>query len=137
MDSVLCALDFTEASSSVLKTAVDLAKRLKTQLIVLYAYRILPGNEAISDYRKTIVRKAQENFALLEKKVGLNGSVPYEFRAEVGFLTDRIQRAVQAHPMSVVVLGNQLAMESNEQKGMTLEEFVGQVSVPVMIVPLQ
>jgi hypothetical protein len=135
MDPVLCALDFTETSSAVLKTAIDLAKCLRTKLIVLYAYRIIPGNETIADYRETIVSRAQKDFVTLEKTLGLNGSVPYEFRAEVGFFADRIQRTVQANRMSVVVLGNQLAMESNEQKGMTLEEFISQLAVPVMIIP--
>jgi nucleotide-binding universal stress UspA family protein len=135
MNPVVCAVDFSETSSSVLKAAVDLANRFAKRLVVLYAYRIIPDNEAIGDYRKTIVKKAHEDFALLEKKLGLNGSVPYEFRAEVGFLADRIKSAVQANPGAFIVIGQKLALEINEQKGMTLEEFIAQASVPVLIVP--
>ncbi|MCK6616371.1 MAG: universal stress protein [Cyclobacteriaceae bacterium] len=135
MNPVLCALDFSEASPAVLKAAVDLAAHFNTRLIVLYAYRILPENETITDYRRAIVNRAQEDFAHLEKKLGLNGSVPYEFRAEVGFLSDRIRSSVQANRVGFVVIGQRLASEINEQKGMTLEEFIDQAAVPVLIVP--
>ncbi|QOI96079.1 MAG: universal stress protein [Flammeovirgaceae bacterium] len=135
MDPVLCALDFSENSPVVLKAAVNLAAHFHTRLIVLYAYRIIPENETIADYRRTIVKKAQENFAQLEKKLGLNGSIPYEFRAEVGFLSDRIKSSVQANRVGFVVIGQRLASEIIEQKGMTLEGFIGQAPVPVLIVP--
>lgn len=135
MSPVVCAVDFTETSVLVLKAAVELADRFAKRLIVLYAYRIIPENEAIGDYRKMVIKKAHEDFALLEKKLGLNGSLPYEFRVEVGFLADRIKNAVQASPEAFIVIGQKLALEINEQKGMTLEEFIVQASVPVLIVP--
>ncbi|MDL5048871.1 hypothetical protein QQ054_22925 [Oscillatoria amoena NRMC-F 0135] len=100
MGPVLCALDFSETSPLVLKTAVDLTMHYQTRLVALYAYRIQPESEAIADYRQTKVKKAHDQFALLESKLGLNGSVPYEFRAEVGFLSDRIESWIKKKPDS-------------------------------------
>ncbi|MFN3840577.1 MAG: universal stress protein [Cyclobacteriaceae bacterium] len=135
MDPVLCALDFSETSPLVLKTAADLATHYHSPLVILYSYRILPENDAIADYRKTIVKKAYDQFALLENKLGLNGLVPYEFRAEVGFLSDRIESWINANPVAFLVIGQNLVTEINKQEGITFNEFVSHSPVPVLLVP--
>ncbi len=135
MSPVLCAIDFSESSSYVLNEAVDLASHYNSGLIVLYAYRIIPENETIADYRNTTLKRAHEQFAMLEKMVGLNGSVPCEFRAEVGFISDRIDACIRANHAAFLVIGWNLIKEIREQKGVSFEEFVNQSDVPVLIVP--
>lgn len=85
MNPVLCVIDLTPASVSVLGVSAGLAMRLRAPLTVLYPYRIMPDKEPIADYRKSLLQKAQHDFIELEQKLHLNGSLQYEFRAEVGF----------------------------------------------------
>lgn len=135
MEPVLCAIDFSAASSSVLTVAAALAEQCRTQLIVLYTYRIFPQSETIADYRKTILKKAHDDFELLEKKLKLNGTIPYEFRAEVGFLSDRIESYMKLNRAKFIVVGRKLAFEMSEHKGTSLQEFIDHAGVPFLIVP--
>jgi hypothetical protein len=135
MEPVLCAIDFSGDTPSVLTAAAALAEQFKAPLIILYTYRILPGDETIADYRNTIVKKAHDDFELLEQKLKLNGTMPYEFRAEVGFLSDRIESYLKTSRVRFIVIGRKLAFTMNEHKGTTFTDFIDHVKIPFLIVP--
>lgn len=135
MEPVLCALDFSENTASVLQVAIGLSARFNSRLIILYAYRIIPQNNSVTDYRKTTVQRAHDNFDKLANQLQLNGAVPYEFRAEIGFLSDRIESCLKAEPVQLIVMSEKTAFHINEHKGLSLKHFINQVATPVLIVP--
>jgi nucleotide-binding universal stress UspA family protein len=135
MEQVLCVIDFSPATAGVLAVAVELASRFSKPLTILYPYRILPGQGPITDYRKGVLQKAQQSFAELEQKLHLNGSLRYEFRAEIGFPGDRVAAYFEQQGISLVVIGEKMATEKNEAGVSGLEELMGRVPVPILVVP--
>ncbi|MCS6972869.1 MAG: universal stress protein [Cyclobacteriaceae bacterium] len=135
MKPVLCVIDLSPASVSVLDVAAGLANRFQAPLTILYPYRIKPDKEPIADYRKGLLQKAQKNFLELEQKLHLNGSLNYEFRAEVGFPGDRVEAFFRQHPALLVVMGEKMAMENNESGLNSLQEMIKRIPVPVVVVP--
>jgi hypothetical protein len=135
MNPVLCVIDLTPASVSVLGVSAGLAMRLRAPLTVLYPYRIMPDKEPIADYRKSLLQKAQHDFIELEQKLHLNGSLQYEFRAEVGFLSDRVEAFLRQHTVLLVAMGEKMALERNESGLNNLQELMKRIPVPVLVVP--
>jgi nucleotide-binding universal stress UspA family protein len=135
MEPVLCALDFSVDSSDVVQVAFDNARQKGSHLIVLHAYRLMPQSSDIAKYRKTIEQTARTNFDKILEALHIIESVPYEFRAEIGFLTDRIEAVTRQHPVSMIVMGQQLAKSFNDHKGISLQQFMDTTNVPVLIVP--
>lgn len=135
MNPVLCVIDLTPASVSVLGVAAGLANRFQAPLTVLYPYRIMPHKDPIADYRKSLLQKAQNDFTELERKLHLNGSLQYEFRAEVGFLSDRVEAFFRQHPVLFVVMSEKMALEHNESGLNSLQELMNRIPVPVLVVP--
>ncbi len=136
MKAILCALDFSNASDNVMEVALEMAAQKHTNLVVLFAYRLLqPESLELSEYRKNMEMKAQSDFEELAHKLKTNGDVPYEFRAEIGFISDRIEVYMKRNPVGLVVMGQNLANSINEHKGLALENFLRKMKVPVLIVP--
>ncbi len=135
MQPVLCVIDLSPPSVSVLGVAADVANHFKAPLTVLYPYRIMPDKEPIADYRKSLLQKAQKDFSDLEKQLHLNGSLHYEFRAEVGFLSDRVEAFFKQYPVLFVVMGEKMALERNESGSSSLQELMKRIPVPVLVVP--
>lgn len=136
MKAILCALDFSEASDQVIKVALDIAAQKRTNLVVLYAYRLLqPKDQEIAEYRKEIEMRAQQDFAGIVKRLGINGDVPYEFRSEIGFLSDRIETYLKKNAVDIIVMSQSLAHNINEHKGLTFEHFLDTARTPVLVVP--
>jgi nucleotide-binding universal stress UspA family protein len=136
MKAVLCALDFSEAPDNVVKVALDMAARKGESLVVLYAYRLLqPMNQDVGEYRKAMEKRAKSEFDGVVEKLKMKNDVPYEFRAEIGFLSERIADYMKKNSVDIIVMGQQLAHSINEHKGLTFDEFLGTANVPVLVVP--
>jgi hypothetical protein len=136
MKPVLCALDFSESSSWIIRSAIEVALRHRTSLIVLFSYRLVqPFEGTIADYRKNMENKARTNFEELMKNVSVHGKVKYEFRSEIGFLSDRIEAYLEKNDVGVIVIGQEMANAMNDHKGMSLKQFINNTKVPILIVP--
>lgn len=129
---IVCTVDFSESSKEALKWAVSMAKVLQTHLIVLYTYRLLNSHngEAV-ELRKKIEEEAKLNFASFEKEI-LNGSgVAYEFKIEVGFISNRIRDYAKKNGISFLVMGNKTSSSNKE----SFDELAENTQVPLVIVP--
>jgi len=136
MKAILCALDFSEASENVIKMALEVAAQKKTNLVVLYAYRLLQTeSREIADFRNSMEEQAKADFDVLVKKLKINGDVPYEFRAEIGFLTDRIGVFLKKNLVDTIVMGQNLAFPQNEKVGVSFENILDTLKIPVLVVP--
>lgn len=136
MKVILCVFDFSDASDSVIKVALEMAAQKKLTLVVLYAYRLLqPESSEITNYRNSMEERARTDFDELVKKLKINADVPYEFRAEIGFLSDRIEAFLKKNPVDTIVVGQNLAYPTNEQKEVSFENFLDTLNIPVVVVP--
>ncbi|MBX2965829.1 MAG: universal stress protein [Cyclobacteriaceae bacterium] len=137
MKAILCAIDLNRASEGVLHAAIELAAEKQTNVIALFAYRLLEHNgEGIAEYRKKTEAAARQEFDELLKRVKADKTgVPVEFITEIGFTADRIDYYVRSNKVSYIVLSRQLAVMMNEQKGLTFTHFINAIKIPVLIVP--
>ncbi|MFZ6001676.1 MAG: universal stress protein [Bacteroidota bacterium] len=131
--SILCAIDFSEGSREALKSAIYMADQYKTPLTVLYPYRLnqLEKQTDVSQLRKKMDLDAVKNFSELTDRYLKETGVACEFRAEVGFLQDRIQAFTKRNRIGLVVLSKKLVV--NNKDG--LLELLEQIQVPLLIVP--
>jgi nucleotide-binding universal stress UspA family protein len=136
MKAVLCALDFKEASDNVIKAALELAEQKQETLVILYAYRLLmPKNQDIGDFRNAMELRARTEFDTIIRKLNVEKETHYEFRAEIGFFSDRIDAYLKSNPVDTIVMGQHLAQAIHENSGMTFEYFLESTKVPVLVVP--
>lgn len=129
---IICTVDFSESSKEALRWAVSLAKLLKTQLTVLYTYRLLnsDNSEAI-ELRKKIEDNALQKFSSLENEILSGSGVSYEFKVEVGFVSNRVKHYAKKDAVSFVVMGNKMNATNKE----TFDELAETIQVPLVIVP--
>jgi nucleotide-binding universal stress UspA family protein len=129
---ILCNVDFSESSKEALKWAVDLAVLLKTHLTILYTYRLVNSHngEAVT-MKRQIEENALRNFALLEKEFLVGNSITYEFKIEVGFVSNRIDDYARKNSISMMVIGSKMNSDNKE----SFDELAGSIHVPLVIVP--
>ncbi|HRJ30401.1 MAG TPA: universal stress protein [Cyclobacteriaceae bacterium] len=136
MKAILCALDFSEASENVIQEAFKLAAKNKTNLIVLFTYRLLQRKgESLAEYRKGVEAKAKTDFETLLANIKNRIEVPFEFITEIGFLSDRIEFYIRRNKVEAVILCEKLAESINEQQEQSLESFITSLKIPVVIIP--
>lgn len=129
---ILCTIDFTESSNDALRMAVSLAGLLKTHLTILYTYRLtgLHNGEAIT-LKKNIEENAYRNFASLENELLRCSGIPYDFKVEVGFISNRVKTYSKRNGVSFLVMGNKVNANNKE----SFDELAAELQVPLVIVP--
>ena len=129
---IICTVDFSESSKDALKWSVSLAKLLNTHLTVLYTYRLLNSeNGDAVDLRKKIEGNALQKFSSVEKEILLDSGISYDFKVEVGFVSNRVKYYAKKDAVSIVVMGNKMNSSNKE----TFDELAETMEVPLVIVP--
>lgn len=136
MKDVLCIVDFSAGSKKVLETASDIALKAKAHLKIVFPYRLLNFNQSsdVLKLKSLLEEKARENFRLLEKKT-LMKKVSYDFYPEVGFIADRVKAHAKTRAVEMVIMGNHQAGSLYSDKDLTLENFVKELNIPLLLVP--
>jgi hypothetical protein len=130
--AIICTIDFSESSRGVLQYAVNLSKQFKCHITVLYTYRLLSGNsdEAV-DMRKKTEEQAKLSFSVLEKEVLVGSGVSYDFKIEVGFVSNRVREYAKNNKVSFLVMGKKMNGSNKE----SFDELAANLQVPLVIVP--
>lgn len=128
---ILCAIDFSKASVEALRWSVALARELKTDLTILYTYRLNRINGEAVALKKSIEEEAHRKFALVEKEILQGREVEYQFKTEVGFVADRVEMHLKKNPVGIVVMDKHMGALNREN----FEELVEQIHVPLVLVP--
>lgn len=129
---ILCSIDFSESSKDALRWSVSLAKLLKTNLTVLYTYRLLnSSNGEEVQLKKRIEEDAARSFAAIEKEILVHEGIRYSFKIEVGFVSNRVKDYDRKHGISFLVMGNKMNSFNKE----SFDELAGSLQVPLVIVP--
>ena len=79
-----------------------------------------------------MVQEAAVNFQKITDDILKDACISFDFRAEVGFINDRIYTYTQRNEIRLLVISKTLASQNNE----ALDELIGQVRVPLVIIPL-
>jgi len=75
--------------------------------------------------------EARQKFELLEKDFLQNSGIVYDFKVEVGFISDRIEDRAKNNALDFVVMDKTMRSNSNE----SLEELLEHIHVPMLLVP--
>jgi hypothetical protein len=130
--TILCTIDFSPSSKQVVKCAADLALDLQAHLTVLYTYRLMVvKNDEAFEGKRMIEESAVKNFALMEKEILTGLDITYDFKTEVGFVTDRIEAHARESKLGFIVIDRNMSINSKE----AFDELVENVPVPMVIVP--
>jgi hypothetical protein len=132
-NSVLCVIDLSASSRKALQWAIEDARRINAHLTVLYPYRLSrqQNGENVVQLRKKIEEQALMAFAELERDLLKGSKISYDFRTEVGFLSDRVEEHSRSHPLNVLVVNKGLRTAQTE----SFDELVESMDVPVVIIP--
>ncbi len=126
---ILCAIDFSDASRETVRWAADLARQLNSHLTILYVYRLNHANGQAIALKRSIEKEAMTRFADLENELLKGQGVPYDFKAEVGFVSDRVEFYTKTRPVRFLVIERR---PGNREQ---LDDLMANVSVPLIIVP--
>jgi K+-sensing histidine kinase KdpD len=131
-NTILCTIDFSEASKDVLRYAVNLSKQFKSHITVLYTYRLFNSqNGALIEMRKKMEESAKQNFTMLEKEILAGSGVSYDFKVEIGFVSNRVEEYAKKNGVSFLVMGKKMNGSSKE----SFDELAENLHVPLVIVP--
>ncbi len=130
--TILCAIDFSESSRHALTWTIGMAEPLQAHVVILYTFRLLQSKsgEALATKRK-MEELVAHDFSLIEKELLHNHPVSYEFRTEVGFVSDRIEDFLKKNNIHLIVVGKTRGDDNRE----TLNGLIEGIKIPIMIVP--
>lgn len=131
-NAILCTIDFSDSSRDVLKYAVNLSKQYNSHMTVLYTYRLLNSQDGEAvDIRKKIEEQAKQDFSVLEKEILVGSGVSYDFKIEVGFVSNRVKEYAKKNGVNFLVMGKKMNGSSKE----SFDELAENIQVPLVIVP--
>lgn len=131
--SVLVLTDFSEASKEALRWAGHLAMHHNANLRVLYPYRLtqLNGNDNLLQVKKNIEADAKTSFTKIADVIFKDGQPRYDFKAEVGFINDRVYSYTRKSEVLVVVISKRMASANRE----SFNELLDHLRTPLLVVP--
>ena len=131
--SVLVLTDFSEASKEALRWAAHTATHRHANLKVLYPYRLtqLTGRDDLAQHKRNIEIEAKNSFSKLAESVFKDTPTQYDFKAEVGFINDRVYSYTRTDEILLVVISKKMANTNKE----ALNELLDHLRAPLLIVP--
>jgi hypothetical protein len=101
-------------------------------LTILYTYRLIKAqNGEVILLKKKMEDEASYEFSNLEKEVLQGQGISYDFRTEVGFVSDRIEDHIRKNTISFLVMNKGMSSGSKE----IFDDLVKDMNVPLVIVP--
>lgn len=132
LKTILCTIDFSQSTQHSLEWAVSMARQLRAHLSILYTYRLIQlRNGEIVHLKKGIEQEARQKFEALEKQYLSGEGISYDFKIEVGFVSDRIEDRAKKNSLDFVVMDKSMRTNSNE----SFEELMEHIHVPMLVVP--
>jgi hypothetical protein len=120
-----------------MKWAVDIAQTFGGSVTVLFCYRLISEHDEAQEtlsMKRSLEAEALLRFTKLQKGLA-NELVTFRFLSEVGFFPSRIDVYLRKAPVDLLVIGNALVQEFNEDKILSFDSFISKSKIPVVIVP--
>ncbi len=128
---ILCTTDFSDSSKEALKCSICLAMTLGAHLTILFTYRLFKQYGEVIAMKRKIEEDAWHNFNLLEKELLAGRAISYDFKTEVGFVTDRVEEHNKKNSIGFLVMGKSMTTLNKE----TFDDLVAHLHIPLVIVP--
>jgi nucleotide-binding universal stress UspA family protein len=137
MRPILCVIDLTKSSATVLDTAVRIASAFKTHLVILFPYRLVDYTYTgdLSALNSKLLNDAKAKFSELKQRGEIINHFSYEFLPEIGFSSDRITSFLKTDQADMIVIGQQQANSMNELDKSALQDLITNSKLPFTIVP--
>lgn len=130
-NTILCVIDMSKSSKETIRWGVTMAQYLKAHLIILYTYRLIPTkNGEVVQHKKKIEENAMQKFRVFENELLTDKGVPYEFRTEVGFVSDRIEDHAKNNSLNFLVIDKHI--NTNKE---TLDDSLDHLQIPTLLIP--
>nr|WP_302180053.1 universal stress protein [Chryseosolibacter indicus] len=130
--TILCTIDMSQSSRQAIQWAIKMAQQLRGHLTILYTYRLIQSRSGeVIQLKKQMEAQAQQQFELLEKELLISSGISYDFRTEIGFVSDRIEDHARKNNLNFLVMDKNITNNSRE----TIEELMENVHVPMLLVP--
>ena len=130
-------MDFSEDSIQNLPYAIELAKKNRAELIILYSYRLInDSSKAINNMVELKVKyetKAKKSFENLKISLLNEPLVSTSFLCEIGFLSDRIVANVVSNSIDLVVLTNKTEHSLINEMSSFKEKLMDKITCPMLI----
>ncbi|UII30467.1 universal stress protein [Fulvivirga ulvae] len=138
--SIICPVDFSESSANALSFALDIAQSNQSELVVLYTYRLISGNDDKAHINKVTLKKEQEEIANkrieeLKERFPEFAKIKHSFLTEVGFISDRLTMAIEKYNVDLVVLTENIKHRFKERWEVNDENALNQFDCPVLLIP--
>ncbi len=135
--TILCAIDLSDSSDHVVEVASKMASNLREHLTVLFSYRL---NQSINEAdvflnKKEVEKKALAKFKNFEEDFLISGITSYEFRSEIGFLSDRLDSYKKRNDIDMLIIGQHLAKVNMDHKDSGLDNFLTKLQIPILVIP--
>jgi len=129
---ILCLVDFSESSNRALQWTVQMAHVLHAHVTVLHVFRLLQSKNG----EALLLKKAKEadaisHFVELERSLLRGQDVSYDFKTEVGFITDRIDDYTKKNVIQFLVTDKNMTEQNKE----SFDELIKKIQIPMVIVP--
>lgn len=132
-NTILCVIDMSKSSKETIRWGVTMAQHLKAQLTILYTYRLIPTKTGeIVQLKKKIEENALQKFKTFEKELLIDKDISYEFRTEIGFVSDRIEDHVKKNGLNFLVINKNINININKE---TLDNPLEHIQVPMLLIP--
>jgi len=137
MRPILCVIDLSESSATVLDAAVRMASAFKTHLIIVFPYRLIDYTYTgdLSALNLKLVDDAKAKFNKLKLQGEFINYFSYEFLPEIGFSSDRITSFLKSNEAEMIVIGQQQANAMNDLNKSTFQDLIKNSKLPFTIVP--
>ena len=137
MRKILCVIDLTESSGTVLEVAAGIAHACKSHLVVLFPYRLIDHafSGEVATLKSKLETEAREKFNAIKATLSDFEKISYEFQPEIGFLADRVSAHVKKDRVDMVVMGQEQSINPNDIKGFNFQHLITSSKIPFMIVP--
>lgn len=128
-------IDLSVNTGKVLEWAAEDALKHKTNLLILYPYRLKfqRDGEQRPMVKKQLETEAIDRFEKLKSSLNILQKVPHTFMVEVGFETDRLEAHMHNPDIRLMVLSKDNAIAGiNDNDWNT---FMKRLTIPIVLVP--
>ena len=130
---ILCAIDFEDPSFQALHWSINMAQKLKVHLTILNTYRL---NQPVNDggfvkMKRKMEEEANGQFLRIERDILDGKGISFDFKSEVGFVSDRVEIHARKKQILFFVVGKKITQRNAD----TFNDLLDHISVPLVIVP--
>ena len=107
INRILFPTDFSEESAKTISHAIDLAEEHDSELILLYAFRLIKEQDNTKDIgglKASLELEAIQEFKKLQENLLNTSPIKTSFLSEVGFLSDRIKSTIENKDVDLLVV---------------------------------